>query len=70
MKRILNQPDRDVIGKRKKFRRFPLHPEALVAIRDYLKGFGNGAPPDGPVFKTLGKHGPYEKRGLTPEVVV
>ena len=68
LKTYRNQAVIDVIGKGKKFRRIPLHPETLVAIRDYLKGSGNGFNPDGPVFKTLGKHGPYEEIGLSPKV--
>ena len=69
LKTYRNQAVIDVTGKGKKFRRIPLHPEALVAIKDYLKGSGNGVDPGGPVFKTLGKHGPYEERGLTAKSV-
>ncbi len=69
LKTYRNQAVIDVIGKGKKVRRIPLHPDALVAIRDYLKGSGNGVDPDGPVFQTLGKHGPYEERELTPKAV-
>ena len=69
LKTYRNQAVIDVIGKGKKFRRIPLHPDALVAVKDYLKASGNGVAPDGPVFKTLGKHGPYEERGLTPKAV-
>ena len=69
LKTYRNQAVVDVIGKGKKFRRIPLHPEALVAIKDYLKASGNGLNPDGPLFKTLAKHGPYEERGLTPKAV-
>ncbi len=69
LKTYRNQAVLDVIGKGKKFRRIPLHPEALVAVKDYLRASRNGIDPDGPVFKTLGKHGPYEERGLTPKAV-
>ena len=69
LKTYRNQAVIDVIGKGQKFRRIPLHLEALVAIKDYLKSSGNGVDPDGPVFKTLGKHGPYEERGLTSKAV-
>ena len=48
IKTYRNQAVLDVIGKGMKFRRIPLHPKALVAIRDYLKGSGNGVDPDGP----------------------
>jgi len=41
----------------------------LLAIQDYLKVNGNGIDPDHPIFKTLGKHGPYEERCLTPKAV-
>jgi site-specific recombinase XerD len=59
----------DVIGKGNKFRRIPLHNEALVAIKNYLKSTGNGADPDHSLFQTLGKHGPYDERPLTPKAV-
>jgi site-specific recombinase XerD len=58
-----------VIGKGKKFRRIPLKNETLLAIKDYLKVNGNGVDPDYPIFKTLGKHGPYGERCLTPKAV-
>jgi integrase/recombinase XerD len=69
LKTYRNQVVIDVIGKGKKFRRIPLHPEALVAIKDYLKAFGNGMDPAHPLFETLGKHGPYQERDLTPKAV-
>ena len=59
----------DVIGKGKKFRRIPLNSGTLLAIKDYHKATGNGANPARPLFQTLGKHGPYEERGLTPKAV-
>jgi integrase/recombinase XerD len=63
-----NQAVIDVIGKGKRFRRIPLKPEALLAIQDYLKVNGNGAP-NHPLFYTLGKHGPYEPCPLTYKAV-
>ena len=69
VKTYRNQAVIDVIGKGKKFRRIPLHPEAIVAIKDYLKAIGNGADPAHSLFQTLGKHGPYEERALTPKAV-
>jgi integrase/recombinase XerD len=69
IKTYRNQAVFDVIGKGKKFRRIPLHPEALIAIKDYLKSTGNGTDPGHSLFQTLGKHGPYEERGLTPKAV-
>ena len=69
VKTYRNQAVLDVIGKGKKFRRIPLHPDALVAVKDYLKASGNGVSPDRPVFKTLAMHGPYQERGLTPKAV-
>ncbi len=69
IKTYRNQPVVDVIGKGKKFRRIPLHGDTLVAIKDYLKATGNGADPGHCLFQTLGKHGPYEERGLTPKAV-
>jgi integrase/recombinase XerD len=66
IKTYRNQAVLDVIGKGNKFRRIPLHSEALVAIKDYLKSTGNGADPDHSLFQTLGKHGPYDERPLTP----
>ena len=69
LKTYRNQAVIDVIGKGQKFRRIPLHTDTVVAIKDYLKASGNGVDSDGPVFKTLGKHGPYEERVLTPKAV-
>jgi integrase/recombinase XerD len=69
LKTYRNQAVIDVIGKGKKFRRIPLHGDTLVAIKDYLKATENGADPDHPLFQTLGKHGPYQERDLTPKAV-
>ena len=69
LKTYRNQAVVDVIGKGKKFRRIPLKSETLLAIQDYLKVNGNGTAPEHPLFNTLGKHGPYEKKGLTPKAV-
>jgi len=59
----------DVIGKGKRFRRIPLKVETLLAIKDYIKANGNGVDPDHSIFNTLGKHGPYQERSLTPKAV-
>ena len=69
LKTYRNQAVVDVIGKGKKFRRIPLKNETLLAIKDYLKANGNGINPDYPMFKTLGKYGPYEERSLTLKAV-
>ena len=69
LKTYRNQAVIDVIGKGQKFRRIPLRLETLLAIKDYLKATGNGTDPAHPLFQTLGKHGPYEERGLTPKAV-
>ena len=69
LKTYRNQPVIDVIGKGQRFRRIPLKTETLVAIQDYWKSNGNGTSPDHSVFKTLGKHGPYEEKALTPKAV-
>ena len=69
IKTYRNQAVVDVIGKGNKFRRIQLHSEALVAIKDYLKSTGNGTDPGHSLFQTLGKHGPYEERRLTPKAV-
>jgi site-specific recombinase XerD len=69
LKTYRNQPVIDVIGKGKKFRRIPLKTETLLAIQDYLKTNGDGIDPGHPIVKTLGKHGPYEERCLTPKAV-
>ena len=69
LKTYRNQAVIDVIGKGKKFRRIPLNSGTLLAIKEYLKASKNGVAPDGSMFKTLGKHGPYEERGLTPKAV-
>lgn len=59
----------DVIGKGKKFRRIPMKGETLLAIQDYLKAGKNGTDPDHALFRTLGKHGPYESSALTPKAI-
>ncbi|OGP89185.1 MAG: hypothetical protein A2157_11675 [Deltaproteobacteria bacterium RBG_16_47_11] len=64
-----NQAVIDIIGKGKRFRRIPLKAETLIAIQDYMKANGNGTSPDHAVINTLGKHGPYEERPLTPKAV-
>jgi len=69
LKTYRNQAVIDVIGKGQKFRRIPLKTETLLAIQDYLKANGNGIDPDHPMFKTLGKYGPYQERSLTPKAV-
>jgi site-specific recombinase XerD len=69
LKTYRNQPIIDVIGKGKKFRRIPLHTDTLFAIKDYHKVANNGADPTHSLFKTLGKHGPYDKGPLTPKSV-
>ena len=69
LKTYRNQAVIDVIGKGKKFRRIPLKTETLLAVMDYHKATGNGTDPAHPLFDTLGKHGPYEERGLTQKAV-
>ncbi len=69
LKTYRNQAVIDGIGIGTRVRRIPLHSEALLAVKDYLKANGNGTDPAHPLFKTLGKHGPYEERGLTPKAV-
>ena len=69
LKTYRNQPVIDVIGKGQRFRRIPLDSKTLVAIQDYSKANGNGTNPDHPIFYTLGKHGPYEGKRLTPKAV-
>jgi site-specific recombinase XerD len=69
LKTYRNQAVIDVIGKGKRFRRIPLKAETLLAIKDYHKATGNGTEPVHPLFQTLGKHGPYQERGLTPKAV-
>jgi site-specific recombinase XerD len=64
-----NQAVIDVIGKGRKFRRIPLKTETLLAIKDYQKATENGTDPGHPLFQTLGKHGPYQERDLTPKAV-
>lgn len=59
----------DVVGKGSKFRRIPLKGETLIAVQDYLKAGKNGTDSDRPLFRTLGKHGPYESSCLTAKAV-
>ena len=66
IKTYRNQPVVDVVGKGKKFRRIPIHPGTLLAIKDYLKATGNGADSGDCLFRSLGKHGPYQSGSLTP----
>lgn len=69
LKTYRNQAVIDVVGKGKKFRRIPIKNETLLAIQDYLKATKNGVSPEHPIFYTLGKHGPYEQRCLSPKAV-
>ena len=69
LKTYRNQAVVDVIGKGNRFRRLPLKGETLLSIQEYLKTSKNGSDPDHPLFRTLGKHGPYEQAGLTPKAV-
>ena len=69
LKTYRNQAVIDVIGKGKIFRRIPLKTETLLAVKDYLKTIENGTIPGHPLFQTLGKHGPYQERGLTHKAV-
>ena len=69
LKPYRNQAVIDVVGKGHKFRRIPLKAETLLSIQDYLKANGNGIDPNHAVFYTLGKHGPYEGKPLTPKAV-
>ena len=69
LKTYRNQAVIDLIGKGKKFRRIPIKNETLLVIKDYLKANGNGVDPNHSLFDTLGKHGPYEQRNLTPKAV-
>jgi integrase/recombinase XerD len=69
LKTYRNQAVVDVIGKGRKFRGIPLHSGTLLAIKDYQKAIENGTDPAHPLFQTLGKHGPYEERGLTAKAV-
>jgi site-specific recombinase XerD len=69
LKTYRNQAVIDVIGKGQKFRRIPLDSGTLLAMKDYLKATGNGTDPAHPLFQTLGKHGPYQERGLTHKSV-
>ena len=69
LKTYRNQAVIDVIGKGRKFRRIPLEANTLVAIQDYLKANGNGVDSGHSIFYTLGKHGPYEEKPLTPKAV-
>jgi hypothetical protein len=48
---------------------YPLEAKTLIAIQDYLKAPGNGTDPTHSLFQTLGKHGPYQERGLTHKSV-
>jgi integrase/recombinase XerD len=69
IKTYRNQPVVDIVGKGDRFRRLPLKTETLRAIQDYLKASKNGNDPGQPIFRTLGKHGPYGQAGLTPKAV-
>ena len=69
LKTYRNQAVVDVIGKGQKFRRIPLETKTLIAIQEYLKVSGNGTDLDHPIFYTLGKHGSYEEKLLTPKAV-
>ena len=69
VKTYRNQAVIDVVGKGNRFRRLPLKGETLLSIQEYLKASKNGTNPDHALFRTLGKHGPYEQARLTPKAV-
>ncbi len=69
VKTYRNQAVIDVTGKGKRKRRIPLQLDTLNAIREYWKSAGNGTGPEHAVFDTMGKHGPYESRPLTPAAI-
>jgi site-specific recombinase XerD len=69
LKTYRNQAVIDAVGKGNRFRRLPLKGETLLSIEEYLKASKNGTNPDHALFRTLGKHGPYEQAGLTPKAV-
>jgi len=69
LKTYRNQAVIDVIGKGQKFRRIPLEASTLLAVQEYVKASGNGVDAGHAVFYTLGKHGPYDQRQLTPKAV-
>lgn len=60
-----NQKVLDIVGKGKRYRRVALKPEVVELISKYHKSIGNGTNPEEPMFKTLGKYGPFESRALT-----
>jgi site-specific recombinase XerD len=65
-----NQAVIDIIAKGHKSRRTPLKNETFLAIQGYLKANGNGIDPNHALFNTLGRHGPYEEKGLLPRPLV
>lgn len=69
LKTYRNQAVIDVIGKGQRFRRIPLETSTVLAVQEYVKASGNGVDPGHAVFYTLGKHGSYEPRPLTPKAV-
>jgi len=69
LKTYRNQAVIDVVGKGNKFRRIPVKNGTLLCLQDYLKAMKNGVDADHPMFYTLGKHGPYQQRPLTPKAV-
>lgn len=64
-----NQPILEVIGKGQRKRIIPLKVETLLAIKDYWKCRGNEYDPEASLFYTLGKHGGYAVKPLTPRAV-
>jgi len=65
-----NQSVLVVNGKGGKVRKVPLHLEALEAIRAYWKAEGrDGADAGDPIFRTLGKHGPYTVSRLSYKAI-
>ncbi len=55
-----------VVGKGKKLRMVPLHPEAESAIKNYWRADSrNGDDPGEAIFFTIARHGPWPKRRLT-----
>jgi integrase/recombinase XerD len=69
LKTYRNQAVIDVIGKGKRFRRIPLKNSTLLSLQEYLKAMKSGTDPGHPMFHTLAKHGPNERRCLTLKAV-
>lgn len=58
-----------ITGKGKRHRKIFLNQTTIEALKVYKKGLNSAFSMNLPLFQTLGKHGPYKSKPLTPKAV-